>query len=192
LIPGQSYVPQNVHRSDSHLSLRVRRVAVLPLAADEASTGAGQETLQSVLRDELGRTEKFVRVLETREQLKLWTGRSVFYSSDRLPPDLFTRLRDETGCAAVLFCRLTRFHAYPPLAVGWQLRLEDARKPRTLWAVDEVFDAGDASVVTGARRFQQQRPVASPAPGDTWSILQSPRRFGHYTASAVLATLPER
>lgn len=194
LITGPAYEPQNVHRADSHLSRRIRRVAVLPLIADEqqANATAGQETLQPVLRDELGRTGKFELVFVTREQLRQWTGRIEWSASDKLPPDFFKALREEFGCDAVMFCQLTRFHAYPPLAVGWHLKLVDARKPRTLWAVDEVFEAGNPAIVTGARRFQQSQPAASPALAASRSILSSPRRFGHYTASLALATLPER
>lgn len=194
LITGPSYQPHNVHRSEPYLPIRVRRVAVLPLTADEqqADTDAGQTALQPVLRDELGRTGKFELVFITREQLRQWTGRPNWSASDKLPPDFFKTLRAEFGCDAVLFCRLTRYQAYPPLAVGWHLKLVDAQKPRTLWAVDEIFDAGDPKVVAGARRFQQRQPSASPVLADSRSILSSPRQFGHYTASVVLATLPER
>ncbi len=193
-ITGPAYQPQNVHQFESHLSVRIRRLAVLPLTTDEQQPDAdtGQAMLQPVLRDELGRTGRFELVFVTREQLRQWTGRPEWAATDKLLPDFFTVLREELSCDAVLFCRLTRFQAYPPLAVGWQLKLVDARKMRTLWAVDEMFDAGDPAVVTGARRFQQKQPPVSAALADSRSILSSPRRFGRYTASLTLATLPER
>ncbi len=93
---------------------------------------------------------------------------------------------------AVLFCRLTQYRAYEPLAVGWRLKLLDAEVPRILWAVDEVFDARVAEVAAAARRYAREHSEAVPSLQDSQSVLLSPRRFGQYTASAVVGTMPGR
>jgi hypothetical protein len=70
------------------------------------------------------------------------------------------------------------------------MRLVDARTQKTLWAGDEVFDAGQPAVQAGARSFQlaeRQNGVTSP---DFWAMQTSPRQFGQYAAAQLLATLP--
>ena len=109
-----------------------------------------------------------------------------------LPHDLFDRLRQATGCDAVLFASLTSFQAYPPLRMGWKLRLVDCHQNQTWWAVDEVFDAGSDSVAAAAEAYARASlnpPTALPGGS---GVLYSPRRFGQYTAYAVVNTLPER
>ena len=70
-------------------------------------------------------------------------------AEDRLPTDFFERLRQATGCYAVMFVSLTTFQAYPPLQVGWKARLVDCQQELPLVVVDEVFDAG---IRCGSRR----------------------------------------
>jgi hypothetical protein len=65
-------------------------------------------------------------------------------------------------------------------------------KAEFIWAVDDVFDASQAAVVTGARRFQQSRDQLPARLADSRSILNSPRNFGRYAADSVFHTLPAR
>jgi hypothetical protein len=170
----------------------VRRVAVLPVTSltEDASMEFARDTLGPVLLDELGRSLQFELVAVTPEELRLMTGHSHWSGEEKLPSDFFEKLKDKLAVDAVLFSRLTQYRAYEPLAVGWRLKLMDAEVPRTLWAVDEVFDARVAEVAAGARRFAKENPEAkSNGPGN---ILLSPRQFAQYTASALVATLPGR
>ncbi len=180
-----SYKPDNVHRGTPRLAPYLRRVAVLPLAcaSDTVSLEAGRDALQPVLESELIRTKNFEVVKVSPERLRGRTGRTSWTGAEALPAAFFESMRAETDCDAVLFCQLTLFRGYAPLAIGWRMRLVDVHTRQTLWAVDEVFDATEPAVVRGARRFDQE-------PGDGWAILNSPRRFGTYAVSAVLATLP--
>jgi hypothetical protein len=191
---GPDYSPENVHRMSGRLAPEVRRVAVLPVTFDARGVDAetGRATLEPVLYRELGKTKRFELISVSPEQLRHWTGRTAWTAEERLSVDLLKLLRDELGCEAVLFSRVTHFHAYPPLVVGLNLKLVDAEHPKFLWAVDEVFDAADPSVVNGARRYQQRQEQLPAALADSHSILNSPSRFGHYAASALFATLPER
>ena len=91
---------------------------------------------------------------------------------------MICRTRRRRSAASIHRARLT----------GWKL----GDDPRILWSVDEVFDASLPAVANAARRYAQAHPEPSPPLGDSRRVLNSPRRFGHYTASAIWQTLPER
>jgi hypothetical protein len=88
-----------------------------------------------------------------------------------------------------MFCELTRFRPYPPLAVGWRMKLVDVRTREILWAGDDIFDAGHPAVLRSAEQYSRRYQNAGP--GD-WAIGRSPRRFGQYAAAQVFTTLPSR
>ncbi len=191
---GRSYQPANVYRPVWTLPSHVRRVAVLPLTGDAGAEdfAAGREILEPALQEEVAKIRRFEAVLVTPEELRLRTGQPGWNTRDKLPANLFEMLKAAYGCDAVLFSQVTVFRGYPPLAVGWRLRLVESRGAQTLWAADEVFDAGQTAVVNGARRYQQRQQRDPSAYADSRSILDSPRRFAHYTAGTLLHTLPER
>jgi len=215
---GPSYTPQNVHRSSERLASEVRRVAVLPVTCDSTQSDgeAGRDLLEMVLGEELGKTRKCELLKISPDQLRQCTGRLAWTGEERLPANFFKALRDEFGCDAVLFCRVTQFHAYPPLRLGLSLKLVQVQSLKSkvqspapappdqtldfgletldslvVWAVDEVFDAGEPSVVNGARRYQQGRERLPASLADSCVILNSPRGFSRYAASTLLATLPD-
>jgi hypothetical protein len=125
--------------------------------------------------------------------------------------NFFDNLKRVYGCDAVLFCELTTFRSDAPLAIGWRLKLVDAKAGNILWAADEIFDAGNKSVAKEAEQFEKgQQPhhnffygaysflawcVDTPtrsALDDQWNILHSPRYFGEYSAEKLVKTLPTR
>ena len=194
LIRGSSYQPQNVYAGAGALPVNIRRVAVLPLVCDENNydLSEGRAVLQPILFGELMKTKKFevvsadTAVLENRTRCAEW-------SDDKaLPADLFTILRQTSACDAVLFARLTVFRPYPPLAVGWRLRLVDAKTRRTIWSADEIFDGGQPDVQNGARRHQLTAERDSYYAPDEWFMRNSPSKFAEYTAATLFATLPPR
>src|SRR5204863_528389 len=75
-------------------------------------------------------------VAVTREQLEHWTGKTEWTAEEKLSEKFFERLRAVTGCDAVMFCRLTRYRPYMPIAVGWNLKLVDGTRKQVVWAVD--------------------------------------------------------
>ena len=189
-----SYQPSNFYRSDPNLSPEIKRVAVLPLTIlnEDATMEFGRDALWPVMVAELGRARQFELVPVSAEELRSLTGRNTWSGEEKLPLDFFEKLKEKLGIDAVLFSRLTQYRAYEPLAVGWRLKLYDAAEPQVLWAVDEVFDARVPEVAAAARRFAQQHPDAAASVQDSHTVLASPRRFGTYTASAVVETLPGR
>ena len=191
---GPSYEPGNVFVSSTTLPASVRRVAVLPLAV--IGTGrnleAGRETLAPILQAELARSSRFELIPVTGNQLRSWTGRSVWTITAQLPAEFLVRIREETGCDAVLFSQLNRYDPYPPLAVGLTLHLVEAELPRVVWAVDEMLDASDPTVATGAQRFAARHPTEASPLFDSRDVLRSPRRFGQYAAYTLVNTAPAR
>jgi hypothetical protein len=189
-----SYEPSNVHRAEPFLPAQMKRVAVLPVTTltDGSIMEFGRDSLGPVLLHELGRARLFELVAVSPEDLLAMTGRAEWSGEEQLPADFFEKLKEKLGVDAVLFSRLTQYRAYEPLSVGWRLKLLDAEEPRVVWAVDEVFDARVPEVVAGARRFARHHRESAAAPAEPDDILSSPRRFGQYAASALVATLPGR
>lgn len=185
------YRPENIF-TYARLPSNLQRVAVLPLAceAPRADLPDGCETLNPVLLSELAKARKFEVVSVNSEMLRSRTGQSGWTGAEILPADFFESLRRSYGCDAVLFCQLTVFHPYAPLAVGWRMKLVDTRTRQILWAADEVFDAGQASVLNGARHYQLADQRASEPDG--WGVRNSPRQFGQYAAAQLVARLPDR
>jgi hypothetical protein len=61
-----------------------------------------------------------------------------------------------------------------------------------MWAIDETFDAGHASVIVGASQFQDISQVRALSNKTKGSVLHSPRNFTKYVASTVFSTSPKK
>ena len=62
-------------------------------------------------------------IVVTPEQLRLPVRPGTWRADEKLPPDFFERLREETGCQAIFFNQLTRYEPYQPVAIGWKMTL---------------------------------------------------------------------
>jgi hypothetical protein len=203
----------NVFVSSPTLPPDLKRVLVLPLAYGQSAgdVSGGCQTFNPVLRAALVKTGKFEVVAADPETLRSCTGQLGWTGEEALPPNFFDGLKRVYGCDAVLFCELTTFRPNAPLAIGWRLKLADARTGKILWAADEIFDAANKNTVKDAEQFEKsQQPrhnffyntysflawcVDTPtrsALDDQWNILHSPRYFGEYTAEKLVKTLPAR
>lgn len=197
VITGKNFEITNFHRLAPKLPERMRRVAMLPLSAEPADSEmvSGRQSLEPILQSEFDRLNTFEVIRVTPEQMRHIAGKAEWASFEKLPMNFLSSVKQETGCDAVLFSRLTRYHAYPPMAIGWNLKLVDLTDGQVWWAVDELFDLADAHVVTALRRYElehQKYYQANPKLADSRTALISPRRFATYTAAAMFSTLPER
>jgi hypothetical protein len=188
------YKPENVFLAQATLPADIKRVAVLPLVCDSkrADMLDGRDELDPILIAQVIKTKRFEVVRVLPEALRRETGQAFWCGDEVLPDDFFAGLRKVYNCDAVLFCQLTEFRPYPPLAIGWRLKLVDARSHRILWAGDEQFDAGEPGVIAGALRYQQQNQNEFDNETTGWVALNSPRDFGQYTVAQLLNTLPAR
>jgi hypothetical protein len=190
---ARSGLPRNVYRDAAFLPGSFKRVAVLPIAiaGNDAILQSGAAALEPLYQSELIRSARFEVIAVNPEQCRQWTGRATWVPSDTLPREFFDVLSKATGCDAVMFCQLTRYRPYPPVAVGWRVQLVAGGPVRVMWAVDEVFDGGDPAVAGPARDYYRVH-FATPTGADPDSILDSPRRFGQFTLTAVVESLPKR
>jgi len=188
------YEPSNVYRRSKTLDPQIRRVAVLPITTVSSTEMfiAGAQLLQQFVADELQKSKRFDLAVLSPEQLRQWTGQAAWRDDEALPPDFFSRLREGCGCDAVFFAQLTRYFPYPPVAVGWKLSLVEVQNHQIVWKADELFDAGDTIVANAARHYSIEHVHIEGPADDPAAILGSPSRFGQYSLSALLATLPER
>lgn len=189
-----SYDPANVYREEANLPASIRRIALLPLtsATESADLAFGLESMRPVIQGAFAGARQFEMVVVSGDELRLLTGRASWNADDRLPADFLDKLRDKLAVDAVLFCSLTTYRAYEPLAIGWRIKLVDIDEPRVLWAVDELFDARVPEVAAGAVRFAERHPDTGSSLQDSRSILISARRFGHYAATELVRTMPGR
>lgn len=206
LEPTVYYHPANVYVLSDSLPASLRRVAVLPVTTANGSPSqvAGVETLQPILQSELGKTKRFEVVVVSKEQLRQWTAEarwrtdvSTWKADEPLPMDFFDKLQKETGSDAVMFCQVTRYQAYQPLAVGWKLTLAangaaTNATAQILWSVDEVVDAGEPQVAKAARTYYLQHVHTEQGQSDPGTILRSPSLYGQFGLSALFGTLPDR
>ena len=189
------YRPDNVFLYAPGLSPDVKRVVVLPLACEgqRPELGDGCEALEPILKAELIKSRKFEIVSASPDALQNSTGRRAWTGSEELPSEFFNSLREVYACDAVLFCQLTVFRPYPPLAVGWRMKLVDARTRQTLWAADELLDAGRRDVINGAQDYQRGGGLhLFRDERDEWMAGHSVRLFGEYAAAQMIQTLPKR
>jgi hypothetical protein len=190
-IIGPFHAPANFHLAGRKLPDAIRRVAVLPTtsAPGNAAAKAGLETVEPLLLDEFPKAAHFEIVRITREKLEALTGKPQLRADEKLPPDLLEKLREESGCQAVLFSELTVYRAYPPLGVGWKLALFSLEDGQALWNLDELFDAGVPAIANSARRhLLQHQATASPLLREG-PILNSPASFTRYTVAAMAETI---
>lgn len=188
------YKPDDIFLAGGKLPDDIKRIVILPLACDARKTDllAGRDALEPILFDELIKTKRFEVIQISREELWRLTGRADWTGKEVLPANILDLLKKASGCDAVLFCELMEYRAYPPLAIGWRLKLVDVRQMKTLWAGDEHFDAGNPAVIVGARLYQRRGQVVLDDSSSSWLAVNSPRQFGQYSIDSLLDTLPSR
>lgn len=187
--PGPVYQPTNLFCAVSVLPSYLRRVAVLPPSVPEGDweAAAGQPALREVLVAELGKAQRFEVVAVSPDQMRDLSGQSALRPEEPIAPELVRRLRQQWGCDGVLFVHVQPYRAYPPLKLGWNLKLADLHSRQIIWAADEVFDASEAPVARAALRYAREQAASA---DDAGLVLTAPRRFAQYTLAALFARLP--
>ena len=186
---GRSYRATNVGRVD-HIPADIRRVAILPAWCAHPSGETTVAAIDEAFVYSFTRSARFEIIPITRDQLQLWTGSTPVSVTEPLPASLFAEVRARTAADAVLLADITHFSPYPPLALGLRARLVRLDNGKELWLSDELFDARDPRVLSGARRYQA-RGATSPV-DLSHTVLQSPARFARYAVETLATTLPPR
>lgn len=191
---GERYAPQNVYRAVTKLPPEVRRVILMPPTSspDDSATTDALPALARTLEEELRKTARFELVKASVAELKRGFGRESFSATDTLPADLLSKLKAAHAGDAVLFFRITSYRAYPPVALGLELRLVTTTTGQTLWSVDETFDASQPEVARSAKDYFRTHHTGSAELADPQADLRSATRFSRYAMQAALATVPAR
>jgi hypothetical protein len=202
----EPYHPSNIFSPYKILPSGISRVALLPLTttSDDSLMEGGTESLEPLIYSELEKIKRFEVIPVSPVDLKRWTGRTGWRTEEVLPADFFKHLQDSLACNAVMFCQLTRYHPYQPVSVGWKFSLVQLGAPsadkstnalpstQIIWSADELLDSGDARVASAARAYYN-RNIRNDAPAeDVSTMMSSPLRFGQYTISTILGTIPDR
>jgi hypothetical protein len=187
---GEAFAPTNFYQRGPMPS-SVRRVALLPLYSGEWDhvdlTG-----LQQAFAAELGKHDQFEVVTVSPDRVHRIFGYDQVTSVEPISSDQFETLVREYGADAILFTDLTAYHPYRPLVMGVRCKLVESASVEILWSFDTVFDSGNPTVSTAARRYHLDESAPPYPLQNSSSILQSPLRYTKYVADAVFATLPER
>jgi hypothetical protein len=191
---GPRFVPTNVYKAVQKLPPDLRRVAILPFTVHGEDRAANDriEILSGIFDEELRKLRRFEVVTVSSPELRRWIGRSGISASDPVPPDLLSRIRTNLVADAVMFVRVHSYRPYPPVSLGWDVRLVTSSTGQTLWSVDETFDASQADVARAARDYFRSHHTGASELGDPQADLRSPAHFTRYAAQAALATLPAR
>ena len=183
--------PTNLHAVE-RLPGNFQRVVVLP-CHHEPEDELLVEYVDTVFRQELAKRRAFEPVFVNRAELRRMVGKSQLSPQEKLPENFLARLHAEhPGVAGVMFLEIFGYRAYKPLALGVRGKLVDLRSGDFIWAIDETFDAGNASVIAAAEDFQIREQVTTFSRHTHGSVLSSPRSFAKYVADAAFGTLPTR
>ncbi len=189
------YIPTNFQVSRSHLKAEIVRVAVLKPEVDrELSLNYGVQLglVQEIFKSEVIKPRRFEVVMVDSSTLRSLIG-PIKLSADRpYPIDLFSSLKENLDCQAVLFSELTSLRTIPPMSVGWHMKLVDIESLQTIWEINELYDGGNERVATAAFQYYESEIQAGFRKPDPELVLASPRLFSQYTLNSVFSTLPLR
>lgn len=187
---GTPYAPGNVY-SVGTLPRGFDRVLLLP------PTDPSGEPLSPDLTDaflsSLSLTNRF-QLIPSSESQRAISGLSVASPLllNRPVSAEILQVADRLGADGILELHVTQYRPYKPFKIGVQSRLVglESGHGRVLWEFDELFDAGQRSVVTGARMYaekylDQRYPLQS-----SYSVFISPVRFAGYVGLEMFQTLP--
>lgn len=166
-----SYLPSN--KTAFPIDASIQRVAVLPISHETLGFNTLQD-LQTILCSELNKRALFNVIPYKTYDESVLTSKLTFY-------DIST-IYNQTQADAILIPLLTTYRQQPPLAIGLKLTLMDIKTGTVLWAFDDVFDAGLATVHYGAMRYAKVGLKAAYPFNEEHTILMSPRLFFQYAS----------
>ena len=192
---GPFHKPANYNLANGVMPADMRRVALLPLtsAMNTVEHQSGRQILQKFMQAEIAKSGLFEVVYVPETKMGQLTGRPAWRMIDELPVDFIEQITREYDCQGVLFSHLTVYQPYPPLSIGWRMGLvhlsPESNNGKVVWELDDVFNAGQKSVINSAKRNAIKNGLSDPELDAELGLLNSPRRFGRYTAEAVVATM---
>ncbi len=187
---AEPYFPRNLYPIE-RLPTYFNRVVLMPCYyPDEASSVL--DFADEIFYREFSQARLFEVVQLSPSQCGKLFGKQRLGSNEPLPDGFLDALESETQANGVAFIDLHSYKPYRPISLGIRCKLVDIKSGEFMWAIDETIDAGDASVIVAANRFQKSKQVHALSAKTDGSVLQSPRLFSKFAASTVFETLPAR
>lgn len=187
---AEPFVPTNLYPTE-RIPTYFNRVAVLPCYHEDPNSEL-LNYVDDIFHQELVQERIFETIRIHPKEMKVLFGKERFSSSKNLPDNFLRKLEEETRVNGVLFVDLDSYRPYRPMSLGVRAKLVDIKSGDFIWAIDETFDSGHASVIVGAGIFQEASQVRALSAKTSGSVLQSPRIFTKYVASTCYKTLPRR
>jgi hypothetical protein len=148
--------------------------------------------IDDIFHQELAQERIFETIRMQTEQMKRVFGVERVSSAGELPENFLRKLEGMTNANGVLFVDLDSYRPYRPMSLGVRAKLVDIKTGEFMWAIDETFDTGHASIIVGSNQFQEKAQVRALSAKTSGSVLHSPRIFAKYIASTTFSTLPLR
>ena len=181
--------PQSWFKPSGPSRSTMRRVAILPVY-NSRLPGEILRDIDLALNEELSKKAVFEVVPITRQTMEALVDRREISSVERIPGDLFRKLKEQYGVEGVMFNDLTHYSPYRPVCIGVRSKLVDIDSGSIHWASDVMLDSGNASVATAARAYQKVLCKDNfPVQGDGGTVLLSPRLFAQFAAYSNYASL---
>lgn len=186
----EPYQPRNLYPIE-RIPPYFNRVVVLPNFHLDSSSQVLSFS-DNIFFKELSKIGIFETIHLPKEKCMELFGQERFSSSESLPEHFLGTLDEKYGANGVLFLDLHSFTPYKPLSLGVRAKLVDIKSGEFMWAIDETFDAGNASVIAAVIQFQRMNHVQAISNKTSTSVLQSPRFFCKFVAHSMYTTLPRR
>ena len=187
---AEPFVPTNLYPIE-RLPNYFNRVITLPCYYPDENSEM-LKYIDDIFHQELTQERIFETIRINTKQMKEYFGTERVSSSGELPESFLRTLEDRTSANGVLFVDLHSYRPYRPMSLGVRAKLVDIKTGEFMWAIDETFDAGHASVIVGSSIFQEKEQVRALSAKTSGSVLHSPRIFAKYVASTTFSTLPLR
>lgn len=185
-----AYRPTNVYAVPS-LPEEIRRVVILPVYAPNENQQVVRMVQEQASRA-LTSTNRFETIAVSEDVMVALFGVETLNTVQQLPSNLFDELETRYGADAILFTALSQYDPYQPITLGLRMNLISAHTGTSLWAFDDVFNAGDARVTSGAMKHGDLQGTMPYPMKNPQIILASPSKFTNYAFSTAFTTLPTR
>ena len=187
---AKPFSPTNIYPVE-RLPQHFTRVVLLPCFHEDPDNSI-LEFSDQIFHRELAQEKIFEIVkLSPYEMVNLFGVRRVS-STASLPANFLKIIENYTGANGVIFIDLDLYRPFRPMSLGVRSKLVDLKTGEFMWAIDETFDAGHASIIVNASQFQELSQVRALSERTSGSVLHSPRHFTKYVASTIFSTLPKR
>lgn len=171
----------------------ITRVAILPLHDNHGTLlPASLDQFDQVWARALDATQRAEFVSVSRSAARDLFGRDPWESTTALRPGWTDRLAAATGAQAVFFVDITSLKPYPPLALGFRIKLVRLSDATVLWASDEYWDSQNAQHAERMKLYQRKFLVRDRVGDGGVALTQSPSLFASCAFNWTLRTLPPR